>query len=176
MYGPCLSPILGEHALTPPTRRSLGRPLPYQQADRPQAPPSVGSYALLPYGVMRYYPRFRGTIPHQRVDSYVLLSRSRLPVLRRIVPLACLRHAASVRPGPGSNPQIVTSLYPMRKNTLQSSSSYASSHILNVKVLSFFKRKNRPEGGCQKWILPSGVYIVLSNRVSPGTRHIITQP
>ncbi len=27
---------------------------------------------------MRYYPRFLGAIPHQEVDSYVLLSRSRL--------------------------------------------------------------------------------------------------
>jgi len=41
-----LSTILGDHALTSPTRRCLGRPLPYQQADGPQAPPSVGSYAL----------------------------------------------------------------------------------------------------------------------------------
>ena len=32
--GQCLSPSGGGHALTPPTRRSLGKPLPYQQADR----------------------------------------------------------------------------------------------------------------------------------------------
>lgn len=55
--------------------------------------------------LMRYYLAFRRAIPHQGVGSYVLLSRSRLSVLRQIVPLACLRHAASVRPGPGSNPQ-----------------------------------------------------------------------
>ncbi len=54
-------------------------------------------------------------ILHQGADSYVLLSRSRLVARRRLVPLACLKHAASVRPGPGSNPQIVTSLNPARK-------------------------------------------------------------
>ncbi|OGD62936.1 hypothetical protein A2160_04175 [Candidatus Beckwithbacteria bacterium RBG_13_42_9] len=37
---------MGGRALTPPTRHRLGRPLPYQQADRTQAPPKAGSYAL----------------------------------------------------------------------------------------------------------------------------------
>ena len=48
MYGPCLSSILGDHALTPPIRLSLGRPLPHQQADRPQAISSAGGYTLFP--------------------------------------------------------------------------------------------------------------------------------
>ncbi len=54
---------------------------------------------------MRYYLRFLGAIPHQKVDSYALLTRPRLG--RRIdpVPFACLRHAASVHPEPGSNSQ-----------------------------------------------------------------------
>jgi hypothetical protein len=39
VYGPCLSAIVGGRALTPPTRRSLGRPLPYQQADGHRAAP-----------------------------------------------------------------------------------------------------------------------------------------
>ena len=39
MYGPCRSTIGGEQALTPPSRHSLGRPLPYQLADSPQADP-----------------------------------------------------------------------------------------------------------------------------------------
>ncbi len=38
-YGPCVSTSVGGHALTPPTRLSLGKPLPYQLADGPQAPP-----------------------------------------------------------------------------------------------------------------------------------------
>ena len=56
---------------------------------------------------MQYYPRFRGAILHQRVRSDVLLSRLLLTSTLRsqCVQLACLKHAASVRPGPGSNPQ-----------------------------------------------------------------------
>ena len=41
--------------------------------------------------------------------SFQLLAFSR-SCSARAVPLACLRHAASVRPGPGSNPQIVPML------------------------------------------------------------------
>ena len=36
-----LSSIVGGQALTPPTRHSLGEPLPHQQADRTQAPPEA---------------------------------------------------------------------------------------------------------------------------------------
>ena len=41
MYGPCFSSIVGGHPLRPPTRRRLGRPLPYQLADGTQAPPKA---------------------------------------------------------------------------------------------------------------------------------------
>jgi len=41
MYGPCLSSIDGEQALTPPKRHCLGRPLPYQLADTEQADPKA---------------------------------------------------------------------------------------------------------------------------------------
>ena len=55
---------------------------------------------------MQYYPHFRGAILHQRVRSDVLLSRLLLGRTVWYIPaqLACLKHAASVRPGPGSNP------------------------------------------------------------------------
>jgi hypothetical protein len=46
MWAPCLSDPVAGRALTPATRHSLGKPLPYQQADRTQAPLSAGSYAL----------------------------------------------------------------------------------------------------------------------------------
>ncbi len=41
MSGPCFSTSVGGHPLRPPTRRRLGRPLPYQLADGTQAPPKV---------------------------------------------------------------------------------------------------------------------------------------
>ena len=45
MYGPCLSAIGGGQALTSPSRHRLGRPLPYQQADKPQTNPIPESIA-----------------------------------------------------------------------------------------------------------------------------------
>ena len=47
MYGPCRSSIGGGRALTPPSRRSLGGPLPRQQADSPQASPRANLSDLL---------------------------------------------------------------------------------------------------------------------------------
>ena len=41
MYGPCLSSIDGDQALTSPRRHCLGRPLPYQLADTEQANPKA---------------------------------------------------------------------------------------------------------------------------------------
>ena len=41
MYGPCFSSIVGGHPLRSPTRRRLGKPLPYQLADGTQAPPEA---------------------------------------------------------------------------------------------------------------------------------------
>ena len=49
MSGPCRSPSGGERALTPPSRHSLGRPLPCQQADSPQASPHPDLIAQILY-------------------------------------------------------------------------------------------------------------------------------
>ena len=80
--GPCLSPCLADHPLRPATRRSLGRPLPHQQADRPQAHPEA------PCGFR--HPRMRGgstsgisaafavLFPTSGQVAYVLLNRSPL--------------------------------------------------------------------------------------------------
>ena len=55
MFGQCLSPNVGGRALTPPTRHSLGRPLPYQLADGTQTHPKVDcSFTLQPYGFRDY--------------------------------------------------------------------------------------------------------------------------
>ena len=35
--GQCLSPSVGDHPLRPPTRQSLGKPLPYQQTNGTRA-------------------------------------------------------------------------------------------------------------------------------------------
>ena len=107
MYGPCFSSIVGGHPLRSPTRHRLGRPLPYQPADGSQAPPRTAfafAYELLvlisacgiskPFGLVSH-------IPGQVTNA--LLTRSPLEGLRLLVRLACIRHAASVHPEPGSN-------------------------------------------------------------------------
>ena len=76
MYGPCLSSIGGEQALTPPKRHSLGRPLPYQLADTTQATPEAKN--LYPCGTIGNYPVFRLAMPDFGGSTYVLLPR--LPV------------------------------------------------------------------------------------------------
>ena len=98
------------HPLRPATRRRLGRPLPHQQADRPRAhpqplqtlsttPPTMWSYPVLD-PVSQAYPGVEGRSPtcyspvrHSSTSASTGLS----------VRLACVKHAASVHPEPGSN-------------------------------------------------------------------------
>ena len=94
---------------------SLGRPSPHQQADRPRAHPppkhhKSESFPATPCGTART-PRI--SHPFKRLSrsegqvTHVLLTRSPLthPSKNRDRPvrLACVKHAASVRPEPGSN-------------------------------------------------------------------------
>ena len=94
--------------LRPATRRRLGRPLPHQQADRPRAHPRPRnlspttrclewSYPVLD-PVSRAYPRVRGRL----LTCYSPVRRSSTPK-GLSARLACVKHAASVRPEPGSN-------------------------------------------------------------------------
>ena len=91
--------------------RRLGRPLPHQLANPPQAPPEA------PFGFRQrceppttcgISPPFEGLFPTSGQVTHVLLTRSPLSLSRssRTVRLACVRHAASVRSEPGSNSPI----------------------------------------------------------------------
>ena len=73
MFGQCLSPNVGGHALTPPTRHSLGKLLPYQLADRTQAPPEAINLYSVEHIV--HYSGFLRISHDFRADSYVLLTR-----------------------------------------------------------------------------------------------------
>ena len=98
------------HPLRPATRRRLGRPLPHQQADRPRAHPTPkklsnhhtknGSYPVLD-PVSQAYPEVQGRSP----TCYSPVRHSSTPTKGGglSVRLACVKHAASVRPEPGSN-------------------------------------------------------------------------
>ena len=97
------------HPLRPATRRRLGRPLPHQQADRPRALPTPkklstmaskpSSYPVLD-PVSQAYPEVQGRSP----TCYSSVRHSSTPASRSLsVRLACVKHAASVHPEPGSN-------------------------------------------------------------------------
>ena len=89
--------------------RRLGGPLPHQLANAPQVHPcaepcssfnteSMPSLSLSGISFrFRKFSRSHGQVP------YVLLTRSPLESRRTLVRLACIRHAASVHPEPGSN-------------------------------------------------------------------------
>ena len=106
--GPCLSPSVAGRPLRPATRRRLGGPSPPQQADRPRAPPWPKNFPppTMQSEVMSgINPRFRRLSQSQGQVAHVLLTRSPLEYSRRSLSarLACVKHAASVRPEPGSN-------------------------------------------------------------------------
>ncbi len=69
-------------------------------------------------------------MPRLEADSYALLTRPPLPNLRWTVRLACLRHAASVHPEPGSNSQ---------KNFSSHRRKEPSCHILGVNFIRSVK-------------------------------------
>jgi hypothetical protein len=97
------------HPLRPATRRRLGRPSPHQQADRPRAHPTPQKLSptrpCSQQGVFGIRPSFPGLSQSAGQITHVLLTRSPLEYPRKglSVRLACVKHAASVRPEPESN-------------------------------------------------------------------------
>ena len=105
------------HPLRPATDRCLGRPLPCQPANQTRAHPvppefftqgdvSSCAYAVLA-AVSSCYPPVQGRLPtrYSPVRHSVPINHPK-NLKRRFVRLACVRHAASVHPEPGSNSQI----------------------------------------------------------------------
>ena len=112
------------HPLRPATDRRLGEPLPHQLAN--QTRDHLSAHKAL---AVRGCPlaascgissRFQLLSPTERQVSHALLTRSPLSstsINRSLNPsilvrLACVRHAASVRPEPGSNSQKMVSKMP----------------------------------------------------------------
>ena len=101
------------HPLRSATHRCLGRPLPHQLANAPRAHPVVTAEAAFQhshmcgdglFGISTGFPELSqstGQVAH------VLLTRPPLNQKKQAssssARLACIRHAASVRPEPGSN-------------------------------------------------------------------------
>lgn len=105
---------MSDRPLRPDTDRSLGKPLPYQLANLPQAPPQADCsfnnchlavplrYAVLASVSERYSPlEGRLLTCYSPVRHFMHFPKEVL-----IVRLACLRHAASVDSEPGSNSRL----------------------------------------------------------------------
>ena len=74
---------MGGHALTPPTRLSLGKPLPHQLADSPLAPPRAPKLQLTPSNqanIRGLSHRFQWLSPSLGQVTNVLLTRPPLSV------------------------------------------------------------------------------------------------
>lgn len=94
---------------------------PHQQADRPRAHPTplkrFPPQDMHPVVLSGIRPSFPGLSRSAGQITHVLLTRSPLEYLRRdlSVRLACVKHAASVRPEPGSNSPNKTQTLPLEK-------------------------------------------------------------
>ena len=102
-------------SLSPATDRRLGEPLPHQLSNQTRGHLSAHK-ALVSKGcpsntLCGISSRFQLLSPTERQVLHALLTRSPLSDPRRNHPvrLACVRHAASVRPEPGSNSQKIVS-------------------------------------------------------------------
>ncbi len=113
------------HPLRPATDRRLGRPLPYQLANRTRAhPEATGPEGSPPFqeptcvgkSTCGITPGFPGLSPTSGQVTHALLTRSPLVYPRRglTARLACVRHAASVHSEPGSNSPVEILTAPRR--------------------------------------------------------------
>lgn len=110
---------MADQSLNSATHHCLGRPLPHQLANAPRAHPKVTAYAAFQTWIMRFMllsgistcfqvvSQSLGQIAHVLLTHPPLASNksSRRNLWIQLARLACIRHAASVRPEPGSNSQ-----------------------------------------------------------------------
>ena len=92
-----------DHPLRPAMHRRLGRPLPHQLANAPQAHLLAPEFSgRSPYAGL---PRVSSIIPLQEV-GYLRVTHPSATVSEETVRLACLKPAYSVHSEPGSNSPI----------------------------------------------------------------------
>ena len=148
---------MADRPLRPATRRRLGRPLPHQQADRPRAPPWPKNFPPAPMReqvMSGINPRFRRLSQSQGQVAHVLLTRSPLDLHQYcyrldLVRLACVKHAASVRPEPESNSPLNDCYQPPRRPETRNPTM--SSYIMAISVEP--APKNQPRRGFCTYIM-----------------------
>ena len=103
---------MGDHPLEPPTDRCLCRLLPYQLANQTQTHQLARAEAPFNFKFQRtkilfgISTTFAGLSQTKRQIIYALLTRSPVYLsteMNVLLRLACVKHAASVRPEPESN-------------------------------------------------------------------------
>ena len=131
--------------LSPATDRRLGGPLPRQLANQTRGHLSAHKALVIrgcpPITLCGISSRFQLLSPTERQVPHALLTRSplnstsfgrsRIPLSP--VRLACVRHAASVRPEPGSNSQKIVSKQPL------GCSNHFLNNLLLAKLLKNFR-------------------------------------
>ena len=172
-----------DHPLRPATRHRLGRPLPHQQADRPQPAPSAAAeppftiQPMLANGPSGITHRFQWLSRSEGYVGYVLLTLSPLYSSEDFrARLACLIHAASVRSEPGSNPSVEVSILVFVGVAVLAEASHRPP-LRHSKVTLVFKEHGAAEaapvvlGGA--WQRPSAVSSSAWRRVEEGdNRHL----
>ena len=106
---------MGDHPLRPPTRRSLGGPLPRQLANGTRGHPLAMNIWNSPHAgrfLIRCQTRFHRLVPGPGAGSSRVTHpfATLLAIANFLVRLACLIHAASVHSEPGSNSPLLKSL------------------------------------------------------------------
>ena len=116
--GPCLSPSVAGHPLRSATDRRFGGPLPRQLANQTRVHPIPPEFFTLHHAVLcayavlaavsGCYPPVWGRLPtrYSPVRHSVAEHSFQGNHVKRFVRLACVRHAASVHPEPGSNSHV----------------------------------------------------------------------
>ena len=146
------------HSLKPATDRRLGRPLPYQLANQTRVHLIAINLSTHRHAPVRYYavlavvsnccPPLWGRLPtrYSPVRHSVTKSSFRRNQIKCFVRLACVKHAASVHPEPGSNSHVIMFDSPQNKNLAAISqwlsSFYPFSSGVSFTKLSYFIIRN----------------------------------
>jgi hypothetical protein len=155
-----LNPSVAVRPLRPATDRRLGRLLPPQLANRPQAHPKAARsrkpllLSLHQQDLMRACRRFLAGIPLFGAGHPCVTHPSATPspsVKEQGVRLACVRHAASVYPEPGSNsPSVV--YFPTCAHTAH---RWLISSVLEL--------RSRPSSSSSTWLFADSCSCSLQN-------------
>ncbi len=165
---------MGGHALTPPTDHRLGRPLPHQLANPPQAHPEA-HYCFTRQtestSLCGISPAFAELFPTPGQVTHVLRTRPPLASRKMLVRLACVKHAASVHPEPGSNSPFESYFLASTSGSPSKLSTGSFPITLQLLKCRFPHRQERDSSMVARRCQIRGLYLVPATQRAPGTAH-----